>query len=148
MDIFDAIDAGNVETVSQIAAMHPERLNDLGYVIQPPQTQNHMWLTPLLYAVMRNNSAIARILLDNGANPNQRNPGGISPLMTSVENGSIELVQMLLSAGAEVSENVYNYVEPGSIVNNTLRNRAHGGTRKRKHRRNKLKQSKSRKTRK
>jgi ankyrin repeat protein len=143
MDIFDAIDEGNEGQVSQIAHDHPERLNDLGYVIQPPQTQNRMWLTPLLYGVMRNNPSMVRSLLDNGANPSHRNPSGLSPLMIAAENGSIELVQILLDAGAEIGENVYNYVEPGSIINNTIRNRARGGTRKRNYRRKTLRRRKS-----
>ena len=115
-----AINEGDIDSVIQLA-QNTDLINRFESIEQPPNSGSFMSLTPLLLAVMRENPAIVRILLEKGADPNLRNEDGVSPLIVAAENGNIEYVQMLLGYGATVSNNVYNYIEPGSIINNTIR---------------------------
>ena len=46
---------------------------------------------------------VARLLLANGANVNYRDPTGYTALTSAVEEGSIEMVNLLLDAGADLT---------------------------------------------
>jgi ankyrin repeat protein len=120
MSLIEAVNEGNIDRISQLA-QNTDLINRFESIEQPPDSGHFMNLTPLLLAVMRENPDVVRILLEKGADPNLRNEDGVSPLIVAAENGNIEYVQMLLGYGATVSNNVYNYIEPGSIINNTIR---------------------------
>lgn len=54
-----------------------------------------------------NDLAIARFLLDKGANPDTKDFTGLTPLMSAVNSGNLELVELLLEKGADrnITEN-------------------------------------------
>ena len=58
---------------------------------------------PLHSAVAANNSDIAKILLEAGADVNVKQVSGITPLHSAAHHGNIELIILLLEAGADVS---------------------------------------------
>jgi ankyrin repeat protein len=57
----------------------------------------------LLQAVKDNNFEQAIGLLQNGANPNTADKGGMTPLMLASQNGKTEMVQALLDMGANAN---------------------------------------------
>jgi hypothetical protein len=56
--------------------------------------------TPLTTAIFHSQDEIMQLLLDNKADPNLPNGGGITPLMKAAERGSSEISLPLLKAGA------------------------------------------------
>ncbi|BBI99900.1 hypothetical protein FGKAn22_15930 [Ferrigenium kumadai] len=58
--------------------------------------------TALLIATNRNRVNQVRVLLDLHANPNTRDTNGWTPLLSAVDEGNIEIVNMLLAKGADV----------------------------------------------
>ncbi|NIN33928.1 MAG: hypothetical protein GTO60_01950, partial [Gammaproteobacteria bacterium] len=59
--------------------------------------------TPLWVAVYSGNTEMVVRLLESGANPNISLSSGETSLMTAAENGKLDIVQSLLSAGADVN---------------------------------------------
>jgi ankyrin repeat protein len=51
--------------------------------------------TPLLLAVRNEDVPLARVLLNNGANPNVREPNGATPLSIAEDKANLKLVQLL-----------------------------------------------------
>lgn len=60
-------------------------------------------LTPLLWATQANDVALARTLLEGGADANATNRYGVSPLWLAATNASAELVELLLERGADAT---------------------------------------------
>ena len=58
--------------------------------------------TPLL-SVDDNDIDAAKMLIDYGANVNQRNGSGVSPIQRAVENSMYKLAELLLEKGADIS---------------------------------------------
>ena len=58
-------------------------------------------MTPLLVAVENDDSTVAVLLLDHGANVNGANQLGHSALMAAAESGRLEMVTLLMSRGAD-----------------------------------------------
>jgi ankyrin repeat protein len=58
---------------------------------------------PLQSAVAANNTDIAKILLEAGAEVNVRQISGITPLHSAAHHGNIELIILLLEAGSDVN---------------------------------------------
>ncbi|MEJ6729170.1 MAG: ankyrin repeat domain-containing protein [Akkermansiaceae bacterium] len=58
-------------------------------------------MTPLLEAVHRDDTALAKSLLESGAEPSVKNRYGITPLYLACLNGNGDLVSALLKAGAD-----------------------------------------------
>jgi ankyrin repeat protein len=65
------------------------------------QTADNM--TPLLYAAQSNDLAMARLLLDAGADPNLANLYGVTPLWLAATNASAPFVELLLKHGANAA---------------------------------------------
>ena len=67
-----------------------------------PNTQ--CWGHPALsFAVSRGNLEIARLLIEGGAEVDQGNKGGITPLMQAAKEGRVEAMRYLISKGAGVN---------------------------------------------
>jgi ankyrin repeat protein len=63
--------------------------------------KNPMRVTALHSACAAGDARIARLLLDNGADPNARQEGGFTPIQAAAQNGDEELAQLLLDRGAD-----------------------------------------------
>ena len=57
----------------------------------------------LIQAAQFSQVKVARLLLANGANVNYKDPTGYTALTSAVEEGSIEMVNLLLDAGADLT---------------------------------------------
>ncbi len=57
--------------------------------------------SPLLYAINRNEPAIAVLLLEAGAEPNVRNPENDTALIAAADAGMVDVVRLLLEKGAD-----------------------------------------------
>eukprot|EP00668_Euglena_longa_P041348 GGOE01054417.1.p1 GENE.GGOE01054417.1~~GGOE01054417.1.p1 ORF type:complete len:361 (-),score=111.13 GGOE01054417.1:230-1240(-) len=90
-DIFDFIEKGEFEKVAAICASNTVDLNGV----------QKGGLTPLFWAIMCDSLAIVRLLLENGADPNQRRPGNdMPPIFMSIEDP--EMLQLLVDFGADL----------------------------------------------
>jgi ankyrin repeat protein len=97
--VVGAIRAGDVTTVRQLLAEHPELTTARG---QGGRTALHVvtdWPGYLPQA-----PAIARLLLDAGADPNARTEGdtGETPLHWAASNDDLEVAEVLVDAGADI----------------------------------------------
>src|SRR3954468_4768314 len=64
--------------------------------------------TPLILAVIMNETEAAQTLIDKGADLEKMNRGGNTALMMSIMNGRVEMLRLLLDGGADsVSGNMY-----------------------------------------
>eukprot|EP01012_Entosiphon_sulcatum_P009115 TRINITY_DN1504_c0_g1_i1.p1 TRINITY_DN1504_c0_g1~~TRINITY_DN1504_c0_g1_i1.p1 ORF type:complete len:342 (+),score=70.99 TRINITY_DN1504_c0_g1_i1:98-1123(+) len=90
-DIFDAIEKGDLEKVKDIISRNTLDLNQI----------TKSGLTPLLWAIMCDNLAMVRLLLENEADPNlRRASNGMPPIFMSIE--SPEMLQLLIDFGADI----------------------------------------------
>ncbi len=62
---------------------------------------NSMQVAPIHAAVAGKHRAVARMLVENGANVNARQQQGWTPLHAAAQNGDEELVRLLLEKGAD-----------------------------------------------
>jgi ankyrin repeat protein len=67
------------------------------------ESHSAMRVTPLASAVAGDHAAVARLLVEHGADVNARQNGGWTPLHSAAANGDEELVLFLLDAGAVAS---------------------------------------------
>ena len=70
-------------------------------LIQRGAQVNRLGWTPLHYAAAKGQTEMARLLLANDAMPNAPSPEGDSPLMTAIGSNNLEVVQVLINAGAD-----------------------------------------------
>lgn len=66
-------------------------------------SNNNFGVFPIHSATAGNFTNIARMLLENNADPNVVQQSGITPLHSAAQNGNIELIIMLLEKGADVN---------------------------------------------
>ena len=64
---------------------------------------NNSGNTPLFWAVLRGNVAIAELLISAGADVNAKNIDGMSPLSWAVDGDNVAIAELLISAGADVN---------------------------------------------
>ena len=65
----------------------------------------------LFRAVKANDLVAVETSLAKGANPNVKNPDGISALMAAIFGGSVKIINLLLAKGAEI-----NFQDPNGIL--------------------------------
>lgn len=63
-------------------------------------------VSPLTLAAKNNKQAVVQLLIARGASPNCVHPEEYSPLIFLCEDGNLELVELLIKAGAEVNHQV------------------------------------------
>jgi ankyrin repeat protein len=90
--LFAAVSTQSVEKVRQTLAAHPELVNE-----------DRFWAGPLFQAARLGLAEIAQILLDAGADPNQRTKDDERklPLVAALEKGDSETIAVLRRAGAK-----------------------------------------------
>lgn len=59
--------------------------------------------SPLMHAVLANNLAMTGLLIEAGANPNQKDATELSPFIAAAANGFDEVFQLLLTAQPELT---------------------------------------------
>jgi hypothetical protein len=59
--------------------------------------------TPLIGALLHNDAAEAKRLLETGADPNEGRFGGMPPVFLAIQRQNLELVQMMATRGADLS---------------------------------------------
>jgi uncharacterized protein len=74
----------------------------------PNAQENHAGQTALMWALAEKHGAVANLLVEYEADIHMRSKGGFSPLLFATQQGDIETVAALLSAGANVDETVPN----------------------------------------
>jgi ankyrin repeat protein len=77
----------------------------------PPQAST----TPLGWAVQQNHTKAVRLLLDNGAEPNE-GVSGYSFLKTAIDHQNLEMMTDLLKAGADPDKRIYRPESPLMIA--------------------------------
>jgi ankyrin repeat protein len=58
---------------------------------------------PLIFAILRSSAEAVKLLIDSGADLQQRNESGATPLIAAARTGDSRMVQLLLDAGADAS---------------------------------------------
>ncbi len=94
--IHDAANSGDVETVQRLLKEDSKRVN----------ARTPGGATPLLRAAIRGQSAVVKILVENGADVNLAQGDGWTPLHAAVCDGNdaahIEITRLLLEHGAKM----------------------------------------------
>jgi serine/threonine-protein phosphatase 6 regulatory ankyrin repeat subunit B len=90
--------------------------------------EDNLGRTPLIYALIANNQAAAKCLIEAGANPNHRTRGKTTPLMIAVEQKAYLLIDILLKHGA--NPNAYGFDSNTSIIQFAIINDFDDGVRK------------------
>ena len=63
---------------------------------------SHINITPLMYAVIKENKEWAQLLIDNGADVNAKNFFGKTALIYATIQGNKEIIQLLIDNGADI----------------------------------------------
>ncbi len=126
LDIFEAAATGKRSQIVRILAHHPELVNayaedgfqplglacffghmesaeyliSAGARVNSP-SGNKLKVTPLHSAAASEHTAIVKLLLEHGADPNVREQGDFTPLHAAAQNGDIASIRALLIHGAD-----------------------------------------------
>lgn len=126
IDVFEAAAYGRVERLRELVEADPAHatayspdgftaLHFAAFFAQPGsaavllergadasvRARNTMSVEPLHSAAAADQTEIARMLLDAGADPNAVQEGGFTPLHAAGQNGNAELASLLLERGAD-----------------------------------------------
>ncbi|MFO8042099.1 MAG: ankyrin repeat domain-containing protein [Alkalispirochaeta sp.] len=75
-------------------------------------------ITPLRYAISNEDYEMVRFLVENGADVNQANGSGWTPIMTAARVGNREILQYLLDEGADVRARTDDGTTPVRVASN------------------------------
>jgi ankyrin repeat protein len=128
INLFEACASGKFDVVAHLMYTHHEMVNTfspdgftplgLACYFGHPQIASYLVLKgadvnipsdngfsvyPIHSAVAANQTEIARMLLDHGAQVNVKQKSGVTPLHSAAQNGNLELLIMLLEHGAMVN---------------------------------------------
>jgi len=128
INLFEACASGKFDVVAHLMYTHHEMVNafspdgftplGLACYFGHPQIASYLVLKgadvnissdngfsvyPIHSAVAANQTEIARMLLDHGAQVNVKQKSGVTPLHSAAQNGNLELLIMLLEHGAMVN---------------------------------------------
>ena len=81
--------------------MPASRLVEQGAEVNLVARNANIHVTPLHSAASGGHSAIVKLLLEHGADPNAAQDGGFTPLHSAAQNDDRESVEALLEAGAD-----------------------------------------------
>ncbi|XP_077380384.1 cyclin-dependent kinase 4 inhibitor D [Festucalex cinctus] len=80
---------GEVRRILEEGRLHPDTINEFGRTA--------------LQVMMMGNSKVARLLLENGADPNVHEAGGTAPVHDAARAGFVDTLQVLVEYGASVN---------------------------------------------
>lgn len=66
-------------------------------------TEGHLQVTPLLWAITCGNVDGVEVLLKHGADPNKRTQGGLSPMTLAASVKNVEILRLLVGHGGNVN---------------------------------------------
>ncbi|WP_293871172.1 ankyrin repeat domain-containing protein [Flavobacterium sp.] len=101
LNVFDIARKGTVEQVKETLKKTPNAF----------KTVNDEGFSPLTLACYRSNNEVAKLLIDNGSDINQKNNMG-TPLMATVVKGNIEIAKILIAKKANLNETDSNGTTP------------------------------------
>lgn len=99
-----AAGAGDVESVRTLLDFGADPLLKVNYRNDKPGVAPS--LSALKVAVASGHRAVVELLLQRGANANEKDNQGWTPLHTATKNGQAEILRLLLEHGADVSTKV------------------------------------------
>ena len=127
-NLFEAIKTGNLELVETILNQNMFDINKVtdedGKTPLYVACENSDLLT--IEEIKSRNThepnflGIVELLLDRGANPDEKNYNGNTPLWQASYNGNFEIVELLLSKGANPDERNDNGITPKGIAQRSL----------------------------
>jgi len=142
LDIFEAAAVGDYDRVYDILKYKPELINEysgdgftpLGLASYFGQydvvklllakgaevniySKNVMQVAPIHSAVTADNLEIARLLLENRADPNIIQSKGVTPLHEAAQNGNPEMIELLLKYEADPEAKMSDGETPMDIAN-------------------------------
>ena len=92
-------------------------LLDSGADVNLPGSTGDDWdATPLQHAILERQPAVARVLLDRGADPNRGAGKGFTPLLLAAGDTDPTIVKLLLARGADTSAENENGMTPLEIA--------------------------------
>ena len=99
--LYDAIEIGDVQAARAIleSGNDPDS-RSRGF--DPEETERYKY-TPLEYALRQNEPEVAYLLIDAGADPNQRTHESVPVLIEAANAGMVEVVRILIEKGADVA---------------------------------------------
>lgn len=90
------------ESALMLAAIRG-RMELVQLLLENGSAVEHPGWTPLIYAAAGNQTDIARLLIDRGANVNTAAANGTTPLMMAAREGHLPLVLLLMEKGADIN---------------------------------------------
>jgi uncharacterized protein len=149
LNVYEAVCTGEIEIVKALLDERPEELDIpspdgfslLGYACFFNQlaiarylivekeadvnqaSSNAFKVTPLHSACAIVSYSLTQLLLDNGADVNARQQGGVTPLHSAAHHGATELVRLLIERGADINattdtgETALSFAEKSSFPN-------------------------------
>lgn len=92
--IHEAAKAGSVDKIRALLGADPRLVN----------ARNAFGVTPLYFAAGTNHVAVAKLLIEAGADTNAKSTVGQAPLAAAAALGYAEVVRLLLAHGAKVND--------------------------------------------
>jgi ankyrin repeat protein len=92
-----------------------ELLLRVGAEVDSP-SKNSMRVRPLHSAIANRRTAIARLLIEHGADVNSTQADDFTPLHEAAQNGLLEITQLLLDRGAHVNAKLSNGKTPLALA--------------------------------
>ncbi len=119
--------AGNLSDEFIMAASQGD-VEKVKYLIQaganvnasaPSTSQVPAGITPLMLAAAKDHINVAKILLSEGANPNQTDNGGGTAIIYAVWKGHVDIVELLIEYDAEINAKTKDGRTPLKLANNS-----------------------------
>jgi uncharacterized protein len=141
LDIFEAAAVGDYDRVYDLIKYNPERVNEYSSDGFTPlglasyfghydvvkmllakgaevniYSKNEMSVAPIHSAVSADNLEIARLLLENKADPNAIQMKGVTPLHQAAHNGNNDMVELLLEFKADADAKMESGLTPTDMA--------------------------------
>ena len=108
------IECNLIEAVKLLLQYHANPNEKYGFIVNGVP---HLCKSPISFATMKRNYEMVKLLLENGADPNQGKIKGnkyedlLCPLCIAIQNKDETLIKLLLENGAKVNEDIISLLE-------------------------------------